>query len=169
MQMITIDNSSNVAAIGHEPSVNLLRVQYRDGRTYDFEDVSPDKYASLVAAPSKGRWLAANVKNGMELLAEIEFEDSILPLELQVGIDLASPEGDKSVTTIVPLPDLREPEPRPTLNTFEPDDCCGPRLSKVSDLNAINTWTCSKCGEEWRPDLIDGIRHWSAMPFSDVW
>jgi hypothetical protein len=152
MQMIAVENSSNIAAIGYEPSVNLLRVRYKDGRTYDFPDVVPAAHAALMAAPSKGKWLAANVSGGKRLSDALDPDTAPTPIPLV----------------------LREPQPpaeRSVLNTIDPDDegCCLAGLSRIADLNAINSWRCPKCGTEWRPNVVDGIRHWTARPVVIVW
>lgn len=53
------------------------------------------------------------------------------------------------------------------LNTFQDDPCCAKGLAKAlrdGKLDAVNVWTCPKCGCEWRPtgyqtdDTL--IRHW---------
>ncbi len=50
---------------------------------------------------------------------------------------------------------------RPT-QTYEPDDCCGRRISRVLDtLSAADSWECPKCGVEWRPAIVGTLRHWA--------
>jgi len=45
------------------------------------------------------------------------------------------------------------------IDIIHPDDCCNKPMRKA-DLSTIQTWTCPKCGCEWRPRLIRGIRCW---------
>jgi len=52
------------------------------------------------------------------------------------------------------------------LNTVEPDECCCKRLVKELGRSYDGqTWTCPKCGTEWRCehyklDNGEGISHW---------
>jgi hypothetical protein len=59
--------------------------------------------------------------------------------------------------------------PKSVLNSFEPDDCCGKHISKASRagvLEAVTTWTCERCGTDWKPTTMGNIRHWK--PESDI-
>jgi hypothetical protein len=69
-----------------------------------------------------------------------------------------------------PIPD--DPKPAPAaagpLNAYEPDKCCGRRISKAlrSDLlNAVDEWTCPECGEKWTPEMRGAIRYWMPRPY----
>ncbi len=53
------------------------------------------------------------------------------------------------------------------LNTFSPDDECGPLLSAAllsGTLDFEKTWTCPQCSAEWRVREYRGhdevFRHW---------
>ena len=65
---------------------------------------------------------------------------------------------------------LREPAPLRVapLDTFEPDDsCCGREIAKAARsgvLASLQLWTCPKCGLDWAPQLMGGIRHWTPRP-----
>jgi hypothetical protein len=49
------------------------------------------------------------------------------------------------------------------LNSYEPDECCGDRISKALRSGALenkDSWTCPKCGMEWTPHSMGRINHW---------
>lgn len=48
-------DSASIAAIGYDPSAELLEVQFRSGRLYRYHAVSPAAWREFVAAPSKGQ------------------------------------------------------------------------------------------------------------------
>jgi hypothetical protein len=60
---LTPVESSNIKAIGYDPNSRTLHVQFNSGATHQYEDVSPDKHAALMAADSKGSHFHANIKN----------------------------------------------------------------------------------------------------------
>ena len=62
MKRITV-KSSNIVSVGYDPDTKTLEVEFQGGRVYQYADVSPDKYSSLMAAHSKGSYVAQNVKN----------------------------------------------------------------------------------------------------------
>ncbi len=47
--------SSAIAAIGHDPSTNTLRVEFSSGHAYDYPNVSADEYSKLLASDSLGK------------------------------------------------------------------------------------------------------------------
>jgi hypothetical protein len=62
------------------------------------------------------------------------------------------------------------------LNSHEPDKCCGKTLGKALLSGALDTavsWTCPKCGLEWRPrfrgfdQLPDGMLHWEPRVYME--
>lgn len=56
---------------------------------------------------------------------------------------------------------------RSTLQTYEPDPCCGRALARaLESLAAAASWTCPRCGCEWKPTESGGVRHW--IPQVDV-
>jgi len=44
------------------------------------------------------------------------------------------------------------------LNTAQADDCCKPLRAK--NLATLESWTCKRCGCEWRPVMVGPVRHW---------
>lgn len=54
--------SSNVAAVGYDPSTMTLEVEFKKGGVYQYFNVQPAVHAAMVAAPSVGRYLDVNIK-----------------------------------------------------------------------------------------------------------
>ena len=54
--------SSNIASIGYDPISSTLEVQFNKGDTYQYSDVPFVKYKALMAAQSKGSYLASSIK-----------------------------------------------------------------------------------------------------------
>ena len=49
------------------------------------------------------------------------------------------------------------------LNTFQDDPCCDANLVKAlraGELDGVESWTCPKCGCEWKPRIMGNVRHW---------
>ena len=142
MQMIEVQ-SSNVAAIGYDPDVHTLAVRYRDGHLYVMSGIQSVQYADLMAAPSKGRWLAANFR-GKEVV------DREQPGTQRGG-------GCSSTSTAEPAP----------LQTHDQDPCCAPRMEKAmraGQLDTADSWVCPNCGEEWCMKTVGPVRHWRMKP-----
>ena len=60
---MTYVDSSNVEAIGYDPTQQELYVQFKSGGTYIYHQVPPDVYDYLRNAPSKGSFLNRQIKN----------------------------------------------------------------------------------------------------------
>ena len=56
-----VTGSSNVTSIGYDPETKTLEVAFKSG-TYRYENVSPEKYQALMAAPSKGKHIHTSIK-----------------------------------------------------------------------------------------------------------
>lgn len=54
--------SSDIAAMGFDPVMNELQIQFRTGRIYSYANVPQDLYNSLVTAPSIGSFFAQFIK-----------------------------------------------------------------------------------------------------------
>jgi hypothetical protein len=53
------------------------------------------------------------------------------------------------------------------LNTFDESECCSKLLAAEllkGTLAAAKRWECPGCGEEWRPDMVGAVRHWTMRP-----
>ena len=53
MKLTAVD-STTLAAIGHDASQALLRLEFRSGAVYDYVGVPASAYEALLAAPSVG-------------------------------------------------------------------------------------------------------------------
>lgn len=56
-------SSSNLAAVGYDPSAETLEVEFKNGSIYQYYNVPQVIFDQLVAAPSPGTYFNANVKN----------------------------------------------------------------------------------------------------------
>lgn len=54
--------SSSLAAVGHDPVTNTLKVKFNSGETYHFAGVSSDQHAKLMSAPSIGSHFQKNIR-----------------------------------------------------------------------------------------------------------
>lgn len=54
MDMIPVENSSNILAFGWEN--NILRIQFIKNRSYDYLNVSYEIYQGFINAESKGKY-----------------------------------------------------------------------------------------------------------------
>ncbi len=61
------------------------------------------------------------------------------------------------------------------LNSFQVDQaapCCRKRMEEILNdwdsrgLAGLKSWSCGKCGQEWRPYVMADMRHW--MPYCPV-
>ncbi len=64
MPTMTPVKSSAIKAIGHDAANNELHVEYSSGETYAFSGVTAEHHNDLMAAPSIGRHMQANI-NGL--------------------------------------------------------------------------------------------------------
>lgn len=58
---ITSVSSSNISTIGYERYT--LIISFKDGGTYEYEDVPESVYNSLMSASSHGSYFSDNIKN----------------------------------------------------------------------------------------------------------
>lgn len=64
MDLIKIENSSNIAAVGYDHSTFTLTVQFHSGGIYQYFPVTQFAYEELMKAESKGSFVNKNlVKN----------------------------------------------------------------------------------------------------------
>lgn len=54
--------SSNLAAVGYEPSTAELVIAFHSGRVYTYFGVPESVYVGLLSSPSKGEYHAAHIK-----------------------------------------------------------------------------------------------------------
>lgn len=55
--------SSSVAAIGYDEGSATLEVQFLDGAVYQYFNVGNELHTQLMAAPSKGQFVNAYIRN----------------------------------------------------------------------------------------------------------
>ncbi len=58
MKLIPVDNSSNIKAYAYDPATKVLRVQFKNGGTYDYAEVPQETVDAFVEADSKGSYLS---------------------------------------------------------------------------------------------------------------
>lgn len=58
--------SSNIAAIGYDKETQTLRVQFRTHGVFDYKEVPEDRWESLKAAESHGKYFHAEIKRYYE-------------------------------------------------------------------------------------------------------
>lgn len=68
MRMLTVPDSQNVEAVGYDTAARTLRVMFKGGRTYDYSQVSAERFAALVSAPSIGEYHARNIRGTYDCL-----------------------------------------------------------------------------------------------------
>lgn len=62
MTWIDTPESSNIAGFGYEPSTQVLTVEFKQGGRYNYYDVPETVFEQMRNAPSKGQFLAQNIK-----------------------------------------------------------------------------------------------------------
>ena len=55
-------NSSNISQIGHDPDLEMLKVEFTKGAAYEYKGVTPHTFGELESAPSVGSYFAQNIK-----------------------------------------------------------------------------------------------------------
>ncbi len=131
MEMKPVE-SSNIATIGWE--ADTLRVQFRDGKEYEYPGVTEQQYSDLIKAPSKGRalnWLIA-------IRAGVTLKSSKKP-EVSAGgpIHVSQAEGccAKHINN----------------------------ASLSGALDKLEPWNCPKCDTEYTPKVHGPLVNWEAQ------
>lgn len=62
MSWIETPDSSNLARFKYDDNARVLTVEFKNGGTYNYYDVPQRVFDQMKAAPSKGQFLAQNVK-----------------------------------------------------------------------------------------------------------
>ena len=145
MRMNPIESAA-VKAVGYDPAEKLLRVQFKAGNTYDYSDIEPSQFAALMNASSFGKWIASNLSG-------------------------RTPQSMRQETTQNGLPEQRASAPAETgpLNVIDPDadPCCVRALHSALSIPTVpgsGSLTCGTCGQEFLPELRDGLRFWRCVP-----
>lgn len=59
-------DSSNLHSVGYDADRKLLEIQFNGGEVYEYYQVPPETYESLMKADSKGRYHHQNIGNMYE-------------------------------------------------------------------------------------------------------
>lgn len=125
--------SSNIAAVGYGDGI--LCIRFKSGTEHNFVDVPAEKVGLLMTAKSIGGYFAAEIKPRYRSYLAKHSADYV---------------------------ETRKAENAPKiLQTAQDDDCCKPLRSK--QIASLDSWTCPKCGCEWKPTIEGAIRHWAPV------
>ena len=142
--------SSHIAAIGYLESDRVLLVRYKDGALYARLGWSPEHYAAMHAAASKGKFLNATPGASILIMKGGNAEDS------------------QSTRAALPLAVADQSGPLNMIDE-DADKCC--RKSLAASLEKFPNATimaCGDCGQEFKvsphfPQLYP-IRYWQISP-----
>ena len=59
-------NSSTIKAIGYDPEIHELEIDFNKGTTYLYYDVPPNLFAGLAGSASKGKYLNEHIAKVFE-------------------------------------------------------------------------------------------------------
>jgi len=62
MEWVETPESSNIARFAYDATAHVLRVEFKSGGLYDYFDVPNNIFEGMKAAPSKGQYLAYQIK-----------------------------------------------------------------------------------------------------------
>ena len=62
MEWIATPESSNLNRFGYDPARRVMRVEFKNGATYDYFDVPQNIFQQMRNAGSKGGYLASDIK-----------------------------------------------------------------------------------------------------------
>lgn len=62
MQRVAVE-SSNIVSVGYEEAAELLEVEFKGGRVYQYFGVPPSVHADMMSAPSMGKFFGGNIRN----------------------------------------------------------------------------------------------------------
>ena len=55
--------SSQISEIGYSPAYSILRVQFKNGSVYEYQDVPKEIYEALEMAASIGKFFSASIRS----------------------------------------------------------------------------------------------------------
>lgn len=64
MNWIETLDSSTLSRFGYNKDTHVLTVEFKNGGRYNYFDVPEAAFEQMKAAPSKGQFLAKNIKSG---------------------------------------------------------------------------------------------------------
>jgi hypothetical protein len=56
-------SSSNIVSAGYDPATETLEVEFQNGSVYQYYNVSQSVYEEFKSTPSKGKFIAYQIKN----------------------------------------------------------------------------------------------------------
>ncbi len=59
----TAVKSSSIHEVGYDSETKTLGITFKNGRTYEYDDVHPVHYDELLKAESAGKYFHSNVRN----------------------------------------------------------------------------------------------------------
>lgn len=62
MDWVNTPESSNIARFAYDASTSVLKVEFKNGGIYDYFDVPASAFDAMRHAPSKGQYLAQEIK-----------------------------------------------------------------------------------------------------------
>ena len=62
MDWVDSPESSNIARFGYDFAMQVLKVEFKKGGVYSYFDVPEHLFENMRAAPSKGQYLAQQIK-----------------------------------------------------------------------------------------------------------
>jgi hypothetical protein len=65
-------SSSVISAVGYDPDVKVMEVEFKSGKVYQYQGVSPGTHASLLDAKSKGQFVVENIVHGRYQFNELD-------------------------------------------------------------------------------------------------
>ncbi len=169
MQMIPVE-SSNLAAVGYEGT--LLRVKFRDGSVFDYEDVSPETHAELMTGQSAGTTIGKRL--GVLRCQGKILKGVLLPADNQVVDIPRGPGSDEQVTyegwclehkcsRVACGCGMKSPLLHSTVSDSE---CCRPLFNHAANgniLDGLHEWNCPECDTKFTgTDVSPTVRHWKA-------
>lgn len=62
IELKPVEGSTQILAIGHDAAQRVLAIRYRGGKVYHYRDVPDEVVAAFMAAESKGKFAAQNIR-----------------------------------------------------------------------------------------------------------
>jgi hypothetical protein len=57
-----IKHSSDISAVGYDPTTQKLQIIFKKGNQYEYDDVPSETHIQLITAHSAGKFFNANIK-----------------------------------------------------------------------------------------------------------
>lgn len=55
--------SSSIASVGYDDASQVMEIEFKTGKVYQYPMIAREKYDEMMAAPSVGKYYAANFKH----------------------------------------------------------------------------------------------------------